>query len=231
MCPAFGNRFERNHCSNVLPHQAFLGRSGRFAGSSATIRGEALQTSGAPRRNKTTRRCFSVEDPKEDAIQIATFRDMYIAELQELVSVEHQLAQSLPRMAEVASSPELKAALLDHLHETEAQKQRIVSILHKHGADPQAHVDQAMQALVHETGKMLRLLDGGELRDAALIASTQKLEHYEIAAYGTACALAGQLGLRNDQQTLHDSLEEEKAADAALTALAKRKINAQAAAA
>ena|SRR5690348_4018791 len=162
-------------------------------------------------------------------MQIASFRDMYIAELQELVSVERQLAQVLPHMAEVASHPELKNALLHHLHETEAQKRRLQSILQKHGADPQAHTDQAMQALIHETAKMLQLLQGGELRDAALIASAQKLEHYEIAAYGTACALAGQLDLREDQQALHDSLEEEKAADIQLTALAKRRINAQAA--
>ena len=163
-------------------------------------------------------------------MQIASFRDMYIAELQELVSVEQQLAQLLPRMAEVASHPELKKALLHHFQETEAQKHRLQTILQKHRADPQAHTDQAMQALVGETAKMHQLLEGGELRDAALIASAQKLEHYEIAAYGTACALAGQLDLRDDQRTLHESLEEEKAADLTLTALAKRTVNAQAAA-
>ncbi len=164
-------------------------------------------------------------------MHIASFREMYIAELQELVSVEQQLAQALPRMTEVASHPELKQALRHHFEETEVQKQRLHSILHKHGVDPQAHTDQAMQALMRETAKMLQLLEGGELRDAALIASAQKLEHYEIAAYGTACALAGQLDLRDDQRILHDSLEEEKAADAELTALAKRKVNARAVAA
>jgi ferritin-like metal-binding protein YciE len=163
-------------------------------------------------------------------MQIASFRDMYIAELQELADVERQLARALPRMAEGAAHPELKQALLHHFEETEVQKQRLQSILRRHGADPQAHTDQAMQALVSETAKMFQLLDGGDLRDAALIASAQKLEHYEIAAYGTACALAGQLDLRDDQRTLHDSLEEEKAADLKLTALAKRKVNAQAAA-
>lgn len=164
-------------------------------------------------------------------MQIANFRDMYIAELQELASVERQLAQALPRMAEVASNAALKQALQHHFQETEAQKGRLESILQKHGADPQAHIDQAMQGLMRETAKMVQLLPGAELRDAALIASAQKLEHYEIAAYGTACALAGQLDLRDDQKTLHESLEEEKAADAKLTALAKGKINAEAVAA
>ncbi len=162
-------------------------------------------------------------------MQIANFRDMYVAELQELISVEAQLARVLPRMAEVASNPALKQALLQHFEETEAQKPRLATILRKHGADPLAHTDQAMQALIRETAKMQQLLKSGELRDAALIASAQKLEHYEIAAYGTACALAGQLDLRDEQATLHDSLEEEKAADAKLTALAKGRINAAAA--
>src|SRR5262249_58463625 len=97
---------------------------------------------------------------EEQAMKIASFRDMYIAELQELLSVEQQLAQALPRMAEVASHPELKNTLLHHFHQTEAQKQRLQSILQKHDADPQAHTDQAMQALVHETAKMLQLLEG-----------------------------------------------------------------------
>jgi ferritin-like metal-binding protein YciE len=83
---------------------------------------------------------------------------------------------------------------------------------------------------LNETEKMLALLEG-ELRDAGLIASAQKLEHYEIAAYGTAAALAGQLELRDDQRMLHDSLEEERKADAALTKLAKGEVNQDAAAA
>ena len=87
-----------------------------------------------------------------------------------------------------------------------------------------------MEALVNETQKMLSLLEGDDLRDAGLIASAQKLKHYEIAAYGTAAAL-GQLDLRDDQRMLHDSLEEERKADAALTELAKGEVNQDAAAA
>jgi ferritin-like metal-binding protein YciE len=161
-------------------------------------------------------------------MQITSFRDMYLAELQELLSVERQLAGALPLMAEVASQPELKRALLQHQHETHVQKERLQSIVVKHGADPDAHQDQAMHALVNETRKMMEMLKGNELRDAGLIASVQKLAHYEIAAYGTACALAGQLDLRDDQRTLHASLDEARAADAKLTELAKGKVNAQA---
>jgi ferritin-like metal-binding protein YciE len=164
-------------------------------------------------------------------MEIRNFSDMYIAELQELVSVESQLADALLRMAGAASHPALKRLLLHHRAETETQRERLVTILHKHGASPTAHTDQAMQALVTETKKMLTMLMDDDLRDAGLIASVQKLEHYEIAAYGTAAALAGQLDLRDEQKMLHLSLEEEKQIDARLTQLAKREVNPDAVAA
>jgi ferritin-like metal-binding protein YciE len=165
-----------------------------------------------------------------DNAQITNFKDMYIAELQELVSMEGQLADELPRMAEVASHLSLKNFLMNHREETQLQRQRLESILQKHGANPRAHTDQAMQALVNETEMMLGMLNG-DLRDAGLIASAQRIEHYRIAAYGTVAALAGQLDLRDDQQMLHESLEEKKQADLRLTKLAKREVNPDALAA
>jgi ferritin-like metal-binding protein YciE len=175
-------------------------------------------------------------------MQITNFKNMYIAELQELVSMEGQLADELPRMAEAASHPSLKNILMHHRDETQVQRQRLESILQKHGANPRAHTDQAtqalvfytdqaMQALVNETEMILAMLEGNNLRDAGLIASAQKLEHYQIAAYGTVAALAGELDLRDDQQMLHESLEEEKQADLRLTKLAKREVNPDALAA
>jgi ferritin-like metal-binding protein YciE len=168
---------------------------------------------------------------KDFVMEISTFKDMYLAELQELVSVEEQLAEALLRVAAAASHPALKDALVDHHAETLAQKERLLAILRTHGVDPAAHVDQAMQALIRETRKMLGILEGDDLRDAGLIASVQKLEHYEIAAYGSAAALAGQLELRDDQMLLHDSLLEEKEADARLTDIAKGEVNPDALAA
>jgi len=164
-------------------------------------------------------------------MEIKSFKNMYLAELQELTSVEAQLAEALPQMAEAASHPALKQALLDHGEESAVQKQRLQSILQKHGAGAQAHTDQAMQALLKETKKMFILLKGDDLRDAGLIASAQKLEHYEIAAYGTAAALAGQLEFRDDQKVLHAGAEEAKKMDLALTQLAKREVNRDALAA
>jgi ferritin-like metal-binding protein YciE len=167
---------------------------------------------------------------QEDNMQITSFRDMYLAELQELCSVEEQLSQALERAAKTASNPELKDAFTRHREETKLQKKRLEGLLDSHGVKG-GHTDQAMEALLQETAKMAATLQGEELRDAGLIASMQKLEHYEIAAYGTAAALAGQLDLRDDQRILHQSLNEEKRTDVLLTSLAKAEINQSAIAA
>jgi len=158
-------------------------------------------------------------------MQFKNFKDMYIAELQELASMESQIDIALKRMADATSHQSLKRELLRHRTETKEQSKRLQSIMQNHGAKLRAHTDQAMEALVKEAEKMLSLLESDELRDAGLIASVQKLEHYEIAAYGAAAALASQLDLRDDQRMLHDSLEEERKADAALTKLAKEEVN------
>ena len=158
-------------------------------------------------------------------MQITNFKEMYIAELQELVSMEKQLTAALARMAEIASHPALKSALTRHFRETEAQRMRLQSILQVHGASTDDHTDQAMAALIQETQKMLGLVKGKDLCDAALIASLQKLEHYEMAAYGTAVALAGELEMRKDQAILRQNLEEEKETDLLLTRLATGEVN------
>jgi ferritin-like metal-binding protein YciE len=163
-------------------------------------------------------------------MQIANFKDMYIAELQELVSMEGQLAEALQRMSETASHPSLKELFNRHRLETMQQGDRVRSVLQRHGADAKTHIDQSVQALIAEALKMALILQGDDLRDAGLIASVQKLEHYEIAAYGSAAALAGQLDLREDQKQLHAILEEERRADKLLSELAKSEVNHDAAA-
>src|SRR3989337_3626770 len=102
-------------------------------------------------------------------MQISNFKDMYLAELQELVSVETQLADALLRMAGAATHPDLKRLLVHHRAETEIQRERLVSILDMHGASPTAHTDQAMQTLITEAKKMLTILTADDLRDAALL--------------------------------------------------------------
>jgi ferritin-like metal-binding protein YciE len=164
-------------------------------------------------------------------MEIRTFKDMYIAEVQELASVARQLGEYLPRVVDAASHPALKKPIIENKEDSESQMERLEAILETHGAEVDAHTDQAMQAMVSETEKMLPMLRGRELRDAGLIASIQRLKHYQIAAYGTAAALAGQLRLRDDQDVLLESLEEERMADMELTSVAEQEVNPDAVAA
>ena len=144
-------------------------------------------------------------------MNIDELRQMYVAELQELRSVEAQLVEALPRMAEMASHPELKEAFQRHLQETRAQGERLDAVLRGLGAEPREHQDSSMQAILHEAEKWAGMLQDPDLRNAGLIASAQRVEHYEIAVYGTLAAWAKELGHAEELQTLHAILEEEKA--------------------
>jgi ferritin-like metal-binding protein YciE len=162
-------------------------------------------------------------------MNIDDFRQMYVTELQELRSVEAQLVDALPKMADVANHSELKQAIQSHLEETRSQRDRLDEILRRHGAEPREHVDQSMQAIVREAEKWAKTVQDPDLRDAGLIASAQRVEHYEIAVYGTLATWAKQLGLDEDQRTLHAILEEEKRTDEKLTGLAQEIVNPDAA--
>ncbi|HYG91476.1 MAG TPA: DUF892 family protein [Azospirillum sp.] len=158
-------------------------------------------------------------------MQIDNFKEMYFAELSELHDSERRMADALTRMAAKASHDDLKQALLKHRDETQAQRDRVRAILDGHGYNPDAHQDQAMAHLIEEAEKMMGILQSGNLVDAGLIASAQKIEHYEIAAYGTVASYAGVLGLTGDQSELHAILDEEKATDQRLTTLATTVVN------
>ncbi|MFC3229534.1 ferritin-like domain-containing protein [Marinibaculum pumilum] len=160
---------------------------------------------------------------------IENFDQMYVAELQELASAQRQLEEAHERMAQAARHPEVKALLSRHRDETKTQRERLETVLRAHRASPTAHTDQAMQALIGEADKMLDQLQGDALRDAGLVASAQKIAHYEIATFGTAAALAGQLRLPEEQRILHQCVEEERQADQALSRLAMVDLNPAAA--
>ena len=162
-------------------------------------------------------------------MNVNNLRDLYIAELQELRSVEGQLIEALPRMAEVAGHPELKQGIQTHLEETRSHQSRIEEALRRHKAEPREHVDQAMQAMLQEAEKWANMVQDRDLRDAGIIASVQRVEHYEIAVYGSLATWAKQLGLDEDVQALLAILEEEKRTDERLSMLAKRMINPDAA--
>jgi ferritin-like metal-binding protein YciE len=158
-------------------------------------------------------------------MDVADFRELYKTELQEACSLEAQLVQALPKMIEAAHDPNLKHAIQMHLEETRVHQQRVEEVLRRHGAEPREHTDQSMQAMISEAEKWTGMLRDPALRDAGLIASAQRVEHYEIAVYGTLATWAKQLGHEDDLQTLHAILEQEKHADDKLTSLAKSTIN------
>jgi ferritin-like metal-binding protein YciE len=140
-----------------------------------------------------------------------------------------QLVEALPGMADLASHSELKQAIRAHFDETRLQQDRLDEILRRAGAEPREHVDQAMRAMLQEAEKWARMVEDPDLRDAGLIGSAQRVEHYEIAVYGSLATWAKQLGLEEDMHTLLGILDEEKRADEKLSTLAKRVVNPDAA--
>lgn len=158
-------------------------------------------------------------------MNVEDFRAMYKTELQEACSVEALLVQALPKMAETANNDRLKQALRMHLEETRGHQQRVEQLLRAHGAEAREHTDQSMQAMIQEAEKWAGMVQEPALRDAGIIASAQRVEHYEIAIYGTLATWAKQLGLDEDVRTLHEILEQEKEADNKLTDLAKANVN------
>lgn len=159
---------------------------------------------------------------------LTSFREIYLQELQEARSVEMQLIDALGRMRDAATAVALKEMLEGHLVDTRAQLDDVETILERHEVEPSKHFDQSMYRLIEESHKWVKMLQAGALRDAGLIASIQRIEHYEIAIYGTMAAWAKLLDLDEDMQTLLAIRDQEKAADTLLTELAKQAINAEA---
>ncbi|KRG43361.1 hypothetical protein ARC20_09955 [Stenotrophomonas panacihumi] len=161
---------------------------------------------------------------------IKTIEDLFIHELSDIYSAERQLTKALPKLARASSNPELSTAFETHLEETQGQVERIDQVVELLGVRLKRIKCAAMEGLVEEGKEIIDSIEEGPLRDAALIGGAQKVEHYEIAAYGTLAALAKQLGYTDALPLLLDTLKEEKSTDEKLTLLAKSGGNAQAAA-
>jgi ferritin-like metal-binding protein YciE len=160
---------------------------------------------------------------------IKTIEDLFIHELSDIYSAEKQLTKALPRLARAASSPELKAAFDSHLEETLGQVERVDQIVELLDIKLKRIKCAAMEGLVEEGKEVIEEVEEGPLRDAALIGGGQKVEHYEIASYGTISAIARQLGYTDALPLLQATLAEEKAADEKLTLLAESAGNQKAA--
>lgn len=154
-----------------------------------------------------------------------SLRELLISELSDLHSAEKQLVAALPKMAKAASSDNLRAAFEDHLEETKGHVDRLDQIFEELGEKPKRKKCKAMEGLVEE-GKEVIDEDGApEVKDAALIGAAQRVEHYEMAGYGTARAMAETLSLASIAELLQLTLDEEGAADKKLNDLALNEIN------
>jgi ferritin-like metal-binding protein YciE len=157
-------------------------------------------------------------------------RELLIEELKDLYSAENQLTKALPKVAKHASDPELKKAIESHLKETEGHVARLEQIFEKLEGSPRGKTCEGMKGLITEADE--RIKEGGEpaVLDAGLIADAQRVEHYEISAYGSARTFANLLGEKEVARLLEQTLKEEKAADEKLTSIAES-INVEAKAA
>ncbi|MFC0153236.1 ferritin-like domain-containing protein [Xanthomonas dyei] len=160
---------------------------------------------------------------------IKTVEELFIHELSDIYSAEKQLTKSLPRLARAATEPKLKSAFETHLEETQGQIERIDQVVDVLGIKLKRIKCAAMEGLVEESREVIEEIEAGPVRDAALIGGAQKVEHYEIASYGTIAAMAKQLGYTDALPLLLATLEEEKATDEKLTLLAEQGGNQKAA--
>lgn len=149
-----------------------------------------------------------------------SLKELYIDELRDLYSAENQLVKALPKLAKAATSEELSAAFQEHLEQTKGHVQRLEQIFQSLDESPKGKKCLGMEGLVKEGSEMTGEFDG-EVLDAALISAAQRVEHYEIAAYGTVAAFAELLGDSEQQSLLHETLQEEKETDQKLTELSK----------
>jgi ferritin-like metal-binding protein YciE len=161
-------------------------------------------------------------------MKMKSLQDLLVEELKDLYSAENQLVKALPKMARAASSVDLRAGFEEHLEQTRGQAERLERICEQLGVTPRGKKCVAMEGLIEEGKELMQEDMEPAVLDAALIAAAQKVEHYEIAAYGTAREWAEQLGLDDAAELLQETLDEEKATDEKLTELARQKVNQEA---
>lgn len=159
---------------------------------------------------------------------LATLEDALVDELKDLLHAEKQITRALPKMAKNAESEKLRAAFEEHLEETKVQVERLEKAMKAMGKKVSAKRCPAMEGIIEEGKEVMEEKGEPEAKDAMLIGAAQKVEHYEIASYGTACTWAKQLGQTEVLDLLKQNLAEEKEADKKLTQLAKRSVNKKA---
>jgi ferritin-like metal-binding protein YciE len=158
------------------------------------------------------------------SLKLNSLRDLFIEELRDLYSAETQLVKALPKMAEAASDTQLKQAFNNHLEETENHVARLQEIFTALDESAEGETCQAMEGLVKEGTQMIKAEGDPAVKDSGLIGAAQRVEHYEMAGYGTARSLAERLGENDAAELLQETLDEESAADELLTEIAEQLI-------
>jgi ferritin-like metal-binding protein YciE len=161
-------------------------------------------------------------------MKIETMEDLFLEQVEDLYDAERRLVKALPKMAEASTSISLRQAFESHLMETEGHVTRLEDIFRTLGQDPKGQTCDAMKGLISEGEDTISNIDESPLRDAGLIAAANRVEHYEIAAYGSARTFAEILGLTEAASLLEQTLREEKKADQKLTQLAENMVNDEA---
>lgn len=162
------------------------------------------------------------------ASKMNTLEDLYMDLLKDLYSAEKQLVKALPKLAKNAQSPDLQRAFQEHLRQTEHQVERIERIFTEMDGSPRGKKCVGMEGLIEEGNELLKEDAEPDVLDAGLIAAAQKVEHYEIASYGTARAWAQRLGYDKAARILQETLEEESMANEKLTRIAESHVNMEA---
>ncbi len=151
--------------------------------------------------------------------------DLFFEQLGDLYDAEKRLVQALPKMADAAHEPQLRAALQHHLAETQNQVRRLEEVFRIYGKEPNRETCEAMKGLISEGSDIIGA-DGDPLvKDAAIIAAAQRVEHYEISGYGSVRNFARRLGREDIAKLLQQTLDEEKNADKKLTEVAEQSVN------
>lgn len=160
---------------------------------------------------------------------IKTLDDLFVHTLQDIYYAENQITKALPTMIQKASDPQLKQGFQTHLGETQNQIKRLEQVFQMHGQSPKGVDCPAIDGIIKEANATAGEVADKEVLDAALLAAAQAVEHYEITRYGTLVAWAKQLGRQDCAAVLQQNLDEEKATDKKLTAMAESKVNRTAA--
>lgn len=168
---------------------------------------------------------------KRSAQEEGALMELFVSSLKDINWAEKQLVKALKKMSKAATSEQLSTAFQEHMAQTEGHVERLATVFESIGKKPTSKKCDAMEGLISEAEELIEETEEGtEVRDAALIAAAQKVEHYEIATYGTLRTLAGALNLGKAQKLLQQTLDEEKQTDSLLTEIAENYVNEQAAA-